>query len=115
MELERVKFVLKYYLRVRLAKIERHLIYVIEKDLSNLLSQAEMQFAFSLYEARKTHFKDNLFDQIPKKLNFMDQESIPDQYMSAPNCQQMVFIKILKEFTEHFEVMPDIVVELRQN
>lgn len=27
----------------------------------------------------------------------------------------MVFIKILKEFTEHFEVMPDIVVELRQN
>jgi len=72
MELERVKYLLKYYLRVRLAKIERHLIYVIEKDLSNLLSQAEMQFAFSLYEARKTHFKDNFFEQIPKKLNFMD-------------------------------------------
>lgn len=46
-----------------------------------------MQFAFSIYEARKTHFKDNFFEQIPKKLNFMDQESIPDQYMSAPNCQ----------------------------
>jgi len=38
MELERVKFVLKTYLRARLAKIERHLLYIVEKDQSSLLS-----------------------------------------------------------------------------
>ena len=80
MELERVKYVLKSYLRIRVSKIERHLFYIIEKDLSSLLSRAEVQFAFDLYEARKTHFKDNMFEKIPKKLNFMDLESIPDQY-----------------------------------
>jgi hypothetical protein len=44
-----------------------------------------MQFAFNLYEARKSHFKDNLFDKIPKKLNFFDQESLPDYVLSNPN------------------------------
>ena len=38
MELERVKFVIKSYLRCRLAKIERHLVYLIEKDKSELMS-----------------------------------------------------------------------------
>ena len=39
-----------------------------------------MNFAFSLYESRKTHLTDNFFSKIPKKLNFMDLESLPDQY-----------------------------------
>ena len=32
MEVERAKFVLKSYWRVRIAKIERHLLYIYEKD-----------------------------------------------------------------------------------
>lgn len=32
MEVERAKFVLKSYLRTRIAKIERHLLWVVEKD-----------------------------------------------------------------------------------
>lgn len=56
MELERVKFVIKSYFRVRLAKIERHLVYLIEKDRSELLSESEKIFAFNLLESRKAHF-----------------------------------------------------------
>ena len=32
MEIERAKFVLKSYLRTRIIKIERHLMWVVEKD-----------------------------------------------------------------------------------
>ena len=32
MELERVKFMLKSYLRTRLFKIEKYLLYIVEKD-----------------------------------------------------------------------------------
>lgn len=78
MEIERAKFVLKSYLRGRIVKIERHLLWIVEKDQSALLSSAEMSFAFSLYENRKTHLQDNLFAKIPKKLNFMEQETLPD-------------------------------------
>ena len=55
MEIERAKYALKSYLRARIVKIERHLLWIVEKDQSHLLSAAEMNYAFSLYEARKTH------------------------------------------------------------
>jgi len=42
MEIERVKFAVKSYLRTRLAKIEKNLLFIVEKDRSNLLSEAEM-------------------------------------------------------------------------
>jgi hypothetical protein len=32
MELERVKYTLKAYLRARILKIETHLLYIVEKD-----------------------------------------------------------------------------------
>ena len=39
-----------------------------------------MQFAFTLLEAKKAHLIDNVFDKVPKKLNFFESESVPDQY-----------------------------------
>jgi len=83
MELERVKFILKSYLRTRLFKIERHILFIVEKDQSGLLSPGEMQFAFALYESRKTHFNDNLFKHVPRKLNFMDADTIADEYSKS--------------------------------
>jgi len=53
MELERVKYLLKSYLRTRLFKMEKHLLYLVEKDQAHLLSEAEMQYAWSLYESKK--------------------------------------------------------------
>jgi len=46
-----------------------------------------MNFAFSVYEARKTHFSDNLFSKIPKKLNFQEQETLSDHYSKYPKLQ----------------------------
>jgi GINS complex subunit 4 len=79
MELERVKYVLKSYLRTRLAKIERHLLYIVEKDCSELLSPAEIGFAFSIYDKRKSHFNEAFFEKIPKKLNVMEQDPLDDR------------------------------------
>ena len=47
---------LKSYLRARLFKIERFLLYIVEKDQASLLSESEMQYAWSLYESKKEHF-----------------------------------------------------------
>ena len=80
MELERAKFVLKSYLRTRIAKIERHLLYLVEKDHSALLSNSEMNFAFAVYESRKKLLSDQLFTKVPKKLNFMESDQMADQY-----------------------------------
>ena len=79
MEIERVKYLLKSYLRCRIIKIERFLLYIVEKDQASLLSQAEMEYAWTLYEAKKDNFKTDFFDKISKKLNCMaDGMDIPD-------------------------------------
>ena len=49
MELERVKYMLKSYLRGRLAKIEKFCIYIVEKDKASLLSEAEMEYAWMTF------------------------------------------------------------------
>lgn len=71
MEIERVKYLVKAYLRARILKIEKHLLFIIEKDQASLLSAAEMDYAWHLYEQRKDHFKTELFDKVSKKLNSM--------------------------------------------
>ena len=79
MELERVKFIIKSYLRVRLAKIERHLIYIIEKDKSELLSESEKIFAFNILESRKTHFQETFFQKVPRELNLLEADPVPER------------------------------------
>jgi hypothetical protein len=69
MELERIKYMLKNYLRTRLFKIEKQLIYLVEADKSSLLSEGEMAYAWSLFEARKDHHYSQFLSKIPARLN----------------------------------------------
>ena len=73
MELERVKYVLKAYLRARILKIESNLFFIVEKDKAHLLSEAEMQYTWHLYESRKDHFKSELFNHVTTALNSMSE------------------------------------------
>ena len=129
MELERVRFALKSYLRTRLAKIERHLLYIVEKDCSELLSEAEMQFAFKLYESRKDYFKQTFFEKIPAKLNCLEEEPIDNRIskcfsslmssllncvVTAPNTNEFVFVRMLKAY-ESVTLLDEIEVQLLEN
>ena len=114
MELERIKFTLKSYLRARLAKVERHLLFIVEKDQSELLSQAEKMFAFNLYEARKSHFEQSFFEKIPRKLNIMEEETMNDRYITQPNLEEFVFIRMLITIPK-YEYNEDIEVQLLEN
>ena len=75
MEYERVKYMLKSYLRTRLQKIERNLLYLIEKDQAFLLSSDEIEFAAGLDELRRTHLNESFGSKIPQKLNPFNEEA----------------------------------------
>ena len=81
MELERVKYMLKSYLRTRIFKIERNLLYIIEKDLATLMSEGEMEYAWSIYEAKKMLFNQSVYNKVPSSLNHFEKESL-DERMS---------------------------------
>ena len=95
MELERVKFVMKSYLRVRLTKIERNLVYIIEKDRSELLSEAEKLFAFNILEARKTHFQQSFFEKVPRELNVFEQDPVPERISKLIARQLICSVKMI--------------------
>jgi len=49
MEAERIKYMLKSYLRTRIFKIERYILWIVEKEQTALLSDGEMAYAWALY------------------------------------------------------------------
>jgi len=110
-----VKYLVKAYLRARILKIEKHLLFIIEKDQAHLLSQSEMDYAWHLYEARKDHFKTELFDKISKKLNSMqDGQDIENSMITKPNTQAFVFVRFFIRKQEH-HVFGYIAIEIRED
>ncbi len=79
MELERVKYMLKSFLRTRIFKIERNLLFLIEKDYASLMSEGEMEYAWSIYESKKTLFNQSLYMKIPSSLNHFDKENLDER------------------------------------
>ena len=82
MELERVKFIFKSYLRARLHKIEKYCLYIVEKDCSALVSASEQEFAFAMYQSRLNHFRESFLNKVPPKsshFTMQEDEDIPDQ------------------------------------
>jgi len=45
LELERIKYLLKSYLRTRLYKIETNIFYVVKENLTSMLSESEFNYA----------------------------------------------------------------------
>ena len=72
MELERVKYLLKCYLRTRLFKIEKFILYIVEHDKANLLSEGELTYAWKLYESKKNYLNQAFFSKVPSKLNVFE-------------------------------------------
>ena len=85
MELERAKFMLKTYLRTRLFKVERYLLYLIEKDQAALLSEPEMAYAWTLSEQRKAHFQYSFLGKLPRQMNPFEGEAVDDKLITKPN------------------------------
>lgn len=115
MELERVKYLVKAYLRARILKIEKHLLFIVEKDQASLLSAAEVDYAWQLYESRKEHFKTEFFDKISKKLNLMqDGQDIQDSMVTKPNPQAFVFVRFFIKKQVH-QVFGYIDIEIKED
>lgn len=115
LEMERVKYMLKAYLRSRIIKIEKHLLYIVEKDQANLLSQAEMDYAWTLYEAKKDHFNNEFFGKISKKLNMMQEgQDIPDKMITKPNPKEFVFVRFLVSIPK-YTILEHIDIEVKED
>lgn len=60
LDIQRIKFCIKDYLRIRLCKIEKYLFYILKNDLSDLLSQNEIKFVVSLINMKSVYFNEGM-------------------------------------------------------
>lgn len=119
MELERVKYLLKTYLRTRLFKLERYLLYIVEKDQASLLSEAEMTYAWELYSSKKEHFAHAFLNKLPSKLNPFQQAedaetSLDDRMITKPNENDFVFVRFLKDY-DVYSLNIDIDIQIKKD
>lgn len=67
LELDRLRYYLKKYLRIRLAKIERNILHIIQDDLAHLLSKSEYDFAISFYELLRGQLDSQFFAKVDER------------------------------------------------
>jgi hypothetical protein len=70
MELEKVKYMLKEYLRVRLRKIEQFGMYILNNDMDALLSHPERIYLKKYVDLRTQHFMKLCLEKYPKSVRY---------------------------------------------
>ncbi|KAF9296819.1 GINS complex subunit [Mortierella antarctica] len=96
-ELERIKFVLRSYLRTRISKIERHCQFIL-KDLSSRrkLSKAETSYAESYLKTTQDHYHSSFLSSLPLTLQVQDDVVFHRKMnmVSEPSLDEGVFCRI---------------------
>ncbi|XP_063841131.1 DNA replication complex GINS protein SLD5-like isoform X2 [Scylla paramamosain] len=100
MEIDRIRYVLSSYLRVRLEKIERYAHHLLEKDASvkdqseTVLSPEEASYAKEYVSSMESHFQKVVLQQMPEIIRGFDavKECV------RPNLESYIFLKV-KEAT----------------
>ena len=113
--MERVKFILRDYLRIRLLKIEKYLYYIIKNDLCNILSEAEFEYAKNLFKIKRKYFSENFYKKINQQLNDFSASGInPDVIQGPPkkfysilksNTSEADYLNIKDIYTESMETL----------
>ena len=109
-DIHRIKFIIKDYLRIRLMKIEKYLFYLLKNNKIDILSQNEIKFAAELMDVKAAYFIQGL-----KKMNslannfypFTDKnktriekmQSISDAMITKPTESEFVIIQNISNNT----------------
>ena len=105
-DIQRIKFIIKDYLRIRLMKIEKYLFYLLKNNKVDILSQNEIKFAAELMDVKAAYFIQGL-----KKMNSLANNFYPFTDKSKPRVEKMQAISdamITKPAESEFVVVQNI-------
>ena len=101
MELERVKYIVKSYLRARLAKFHKYLLLIVNKDFGEYLSLEEFNYVSKLYKLKACYFNDEILKNIPDDYGYnMLKGDMKTDMIIHPSENEWVAAKAMKLITE---------------
>jgi hypothetical protein len=93
LDLDRIKFLIKDYLRIRLCKIDKYIYHIISKDLNNLLSKTEFEFAFALFKIKRNYFYEGIIKKISDSFNDFKPYPTNEEMIVSPPINSYVCFK----------------------
>jgi len=97
-ELERFKYLVRSYLRARLAKIDRHALhYLSTDDLRARLSDMEMAYATRHQALLHNHYLSSFLSSFPPALQNLNDTAGNIAMVDAPDLESAVFIRLLSD------------------
>lgn len=109
MEIDRIRYVLSSYLRIRLEKIERFVHHILHKestkgpDEPNLLSPEEFTFAKAFAESSESHAQTVVLRHMPPNLQTLDKQKL----VPKPNLDSFIFLRA-NEKQEQILIEPEL-------
>ena len=105
-DIQRIKFIIKDYLRIRLMKIEKYLFYLLKNNKIDILSQNEIKFAAELMDVKAAYFIQGL-----KKMNSLANNFYPFTDKNKTRVEKMQTISdamINKPVDSEFVIIQNI-------
>lgn len=100
-ELERFKFLVRSFLRARIAKIDAHALHhLTDPSTKARLSPSELQYATAHISLLHAHYHSSFLSQFPTSLQRMDDTAGGISMVEGPDVDKAVFVRALKDVEE---------------
>lgn len=100
-ELERFKFLVRSFLRARIAKIDAHALHhLTDSSTKARLSPSELQYATAHTTLLHAHYRSSFLSQFPTSLQKMDDTAGGISMVEGPDVDKAVFVRALKDVEE---------------
>lgn len=102
-EIERLSYLVRLYIRTRLAKIDTFTIYYISetssesKDALSLLSEQERSYMHKHFKILTQLYNNSFLKKFPDFLQYLDDNFGGQSMIATPNLDQPVFIRVVRE------------------
>lgn len=98
-ELERFKFLVRSFLRTRIAKIDKHALYILKTaSLCSRLSLSELQYVKTHQSILEAHYHSSFLSQFPTSLQKLDDTAGGISMVEQPDVDKAVFLRALRHF-----------------
>ncbi|XP_033125568.1 DNA replication complex GINS protein SLD5-like [Anneissia japonica] len=97
-EIDRIRYVISSYLRIRLKKIEDYVDYILENERNRKedeparLSPEELTYAREFCKNKEEHFKSVVLNHMPPNLQGLEKEKTI--FAPKPNMDSYIFLKV---------------------
>ncbi|OAA73287.1 DNA replication complex GINS protein sld5 [Cordyceps fumosorosea ARSEF 2679] len=101
-ELERYRFLVRSYLRARIAKIDKHTLhYLSTEEMRSRLSSTELAYATRHQALLHNHYLSSFLAAFPEKLQNLNDTAGNVSMIDSPDLDTAVFIRMLRDKDVH--------------